>query len=90
MLVAALPAESGLTMGVSSRHSCANSVRSSARIAAGARGYADAKVPQADTRDVNHSPVANRCGAASQHRRQCQAPLARMPQQDRQHSNCQP
>ena len=47
-------------MGVSSRQSCAKSVRNSARNAGGARGYADANVLHADTLDVNHSPVASR------------------------------
>jgi len=58
-------AERALTMGVSSRQSCANSVRNSARNAGGARGYADANVLHADTLDVNHSPVASRCESAS-------------------------
>ena len=50
-----------LTMGVSSRHNLPYRFRSSARKCAGARGYAVANTPQADTRDVNQSVVASRC-----------------------------
>eukprot|EP00955_Chlamydomonas_euryale_P090401 364539-Chlamydomonas_euryale.AAC.9 len=49
------------TMGVSSLHRFAYSWRSSVFMAAVVRGYAVAKSPVDDTREVNHSPVARRC-----------------------------
>ena len=50
-----------LTIGVSSRHSLPYSCRNSDRKCMGARGFAVAKTPQAETREVNHSVVASRC-----------------------------
>ena len=55
------------TMGVSSWHSVTKSARSSVRTCVGAFWYATANTPHDDTRDVNHSPVANRCTAQHPH-----------------------
>ena len=58
------------TMGVSSPHRSRNMERSSVLRAGEARRYAVAKSPQADTREVNHSPPASLCREASRLRSQ--------------------
>jgi hypothetical protein len=59
-----LAAAARRTMGVSSWVRSRYKFRSSVLSAVGARRYAVASRPQADTRDVNQSPVASRCARA--------------------------
>ncbi len=59
-----LAAAARRTMGVSSWVRSRYKFRSSVLSAVGARRYAVASRPQADTREVNQSPVASRCARA--------------------------